>query len=167
MFRKLTPQEKLWLNGMIESEYEIHPHPLTLDNILPLPKNLVAPHDSCFLLSKNAPRKIYYRRDIIASRYRQRKRLGGSGRYARNYRNFLEFLLLHEMGHIRHEQLLERIPEREILQFFLDFPLLSDYKREGWKDIFAETYAIFRSSPELLPAEAKTAFINLIKNLDN
>lgn len=75
------------------------------------------------------------------------------------------FLILHEFGHLRHEQLTEYWSEQEIIKEILSWPKIFPNRKDGWKDIFADYYALYRLAPNITPEEVQESFKKLLEPL--
>ena len=77
----------------------------------------------------------------------------------------IKILVLHEIGHIRHEQLLKYISEEKIIEKLVGVSLYSKYHKDGWKDIFSDLYALYRYDKKMLKAHDIEVIENLLEYL--
>jgi hypothetical protein len=158
-----TPGERRMLLRTLREDVSLFPRPLDIATIAVVYGSIVPGASIC--VSREKPHIICYNPLRLRIGFFRRHRRRTSTSHAKNMRDYLQLLLLHEIGHIRHDQLLENVGEDEILRMLGKLPRVSAYARDGWKDVFAETYAIYRWQPSLLGDAAGDSFAELLARI--
>ena len=140
----LFPWEYNWLKKTIPNleEYNINCYS---SNQKEIPQLMY----SCAILTKENPKQLFFNRELIFKRFLNRKKYQNSLSFSRNYQEFFCMIFAHEIGHYVHEELEKEIGEENIISFLLTIPTPSKYNKDGWRDIFAELFALHTIRPDI------------------